>query len=289
MKFSFLYSAFDLLEHMGGQLSNLRGSVSVGSEPHTDETIKQAAVDWCTGGDARDAVIAKHGAMKDWDVSAVTNMAKLFNGYGDKDGNDIFRTCVLYVEDWDVSSVTDMSDMFQYAEGFNGDLTNFDTSSVTDMSWMFAFAKAFNGDLTNWDTSSVTDMNGMFAYAKAFNGDLTNFDTSSVTNMRFMFSSAEAFNGDLTNFDTSSVTDMSYMFSSAHAFKGDGLSNWVTYLVHDMSYMFYLAEAFNADISQWDVSDCTDFTDFLLDATSFDNNLCDAGASPSWQSSGYCN
>ena len=108
MKFSFLYSAFELLEHMGGQLSNLRGSVSVGSEPHTDETIKQAAVDWCTGGDARDAVIAKHGAMKDWDVSAVTNMANLFNG----DFNNISRRCTLYVEDWDVSSVTDMSSMF---------------------------------------------------------------------------------------------------------------------------------------------------------------------------------
>jgi len=213
MKFSFLHSAFDLLEHMGGQLSNLRGSVSVGSEPHTDSTIKQAAVDWCTGGDARDAVVAKHGAMKDWDVSAVTNMANLFNGKGDGDGNDIFKTCVLYVEDWDVSSVTDMSYMFYYAEGFNGDLTNFDTSSVTDMS---------------------------------------------------------------------------YMFSSAHAFKGDGLSNWVTYLVHDMNHMFYNAEAFNADISQWDVSDCTNFYDFLTGATSFDNNLCDAGASPSWQSSGYC-
>ena len=238
MKFSFLYSAFKLLEHLGGQLSNLRGSVSAGSEPHTDETIKQAAVDWCTGGDARDAVIAKHGAMKDWDVSAVTNMANLFNGYGDGDGNDIFKTCVLYVEDWNVSSVTDMSYMFRSAEAFNGDLTNFDTSSVTDMSQMF------------W--------------------------------------SALAFNGDLTNFDTSSVTDMSYMFYYAYAFNGDGLSNWVTYLVHDMGTMFDGASAFNADISQWDVSDCTKFDGFLTGATSFDNNLCDAGASPSWQSSSYC-
>jgi len=240
MKFSYLFSTFKSFEHiLRGQLSNLGGSVLVGSEPHTDETIKQAAVDWCTGGDAKDAVIAKHGAMKDWDVSAVTNMANLFNGKGDGDGNDIFKTCVLYVEDWDVSSVTDMSYMFNWAEAFNGDVTNFDTSSVTDMS--------------------------------------------------HMFESAHAFNGDLTNFDTSSVTDMSAMFQGASVFNGNGISNWVTYLVHDMSGMFYQAEAFNADISQWDVSDCTNFGNFLPGATSFDNNLCDAGASPSWQSSGYCN
>jgi len=106
--------------------------------------------------------------------------------------------------------------------------------------------------------------------------------------MSYMFYVAKAFNGDLSKWDTSSVTDMNNMFYLAEAFNGNGLSIWVTYLVQDMSRMFDSAYAFNADISQWDVSDCTDFYYFLFDATSFDNNLCDAGASPSWKSSGYC-
>ena len=208
-----LAAILGLLESLfGGEDWNLRGSAEVGTEPHTDDTIKQAAVDWCTGGDARDAVIGKHGAMKDWDVSAVTNMANLFNGDGDRGGNDIFQTCVLYVEDWN-------------------------TSSVTDMSWMFDHASAFNGDLSN--------------------------------------------------FDTSSVTDMSWMFSGASAFEGKGLTNWMTYLVRDFRYMFSYT-SFDADISQWDVSDATNFDRFLCNADSFNNNLCDDGSSPSWFSAGYC-
>ena len=40
------------------------------------------------------------------------------------------------VADWDVSAITDMSRLF-YSQKFNADLSNWDTSGVTDMSQMF--------------------------------------------------------------------------------------------------------------------------------------------------------
>ena len=41
------------------------------------------------------------------------------------------------IADWDVSAITDMYRLFNTLENFNADISNWDTSSVTDMSWMF--------------------------------------------------------------------------------------------------------------------------------------------------------
>lgn len=130
-----------------------------GSEPLTDDTMKQAALDWCYGQGEKDAVIAKYGEMKDWDTSQVTNMSYFFNGEGpDGGGNETFKVFSLLVENWD-------------------------TSKVTDMSWMLGHAENFNGDLSKWDTSKVTNMASMFYHAYVFNNDISSFDTSSVINM----------------------------------------------------------------------------------------------------------
>jgi surface protein len=246
---------------------NLRGAA--GSEPHTDDTIHQAAIDWCTGGDARTAVIAKHGAMKDWDVAQVTDMKDLFRGYGadgNGGGNDFFNKCTLYVEDWDTSSVTTMESMFANAEAFNGDVSSWDTSSVSTMVLMFWGAEAFNGDLSKWDTSSVTTMENMFWGASAFNGGVSTWDTSSVTTMRRMFADASAFNGDV--------------------------SKWEVYLVSNFSNMFEGASAFNGEIRGWDVSNAKfsawNFVKFLCRADKFENHLCESGSSASWVAAGYC-
>ena len=62
------------------------------------------------------------------------------------------------MKDWDVSSVTDMGRMFTYASAFNADLSSWDVSSVTTMRSMFYQASVFNADLSSWNVSSVTTM-----------------------------------------------------------------------------------------------------------------------------------
>merc|ERR1719201_3193093 len=62
------------------------------------------------------------------------------------------------IREWDVSRVTDMSRMFAYATSFNGDISKWDVSSVKDMSSMFLAARSFGRDLSKWDVSSVRTM-----------------------------------------------------------------------------------------------------------------------------------
>ena len=64
--------------------------------------------------------------------------------------------------DWDVSKVTDMKRLFDGYSNFNANITAWDVSSVTDMSYMFQSANAFTQDLNGWDTSRVQNMEGMF-------------------------------------------------------------------------------------------------------------------------------
>ena len=70
--------------------------------------------DWIADSDDKDSVISTYGPMKDWDMSAVT----------------------------------DMQSMFDYASAFNGELSKWDTGEVTNMQTMFYGAFAFNGDLS---------------------------------------------------------------------------------------------------------------------------------------------
>ena len=73
---------------------------------------------------------------------------------------------------WDVSAITDMSRLFRGKGAFNQDISGWDTSAVTDMKDMFSgffsngvhiiAAKAFNQDISAWDVSAVTTMDSMF-------------------------------------------------------------------------------------------------------------------------------
>ena len=148
------------------------------------------------------------------------------------------------IGDWDVSAVTDMGRMFYRASAFNQDVSKWDVSAVTNMNNMFSDASAFNQDVSKWDVSRVFGMRAMFMDASAFNQDVSKWDVSKVTGMRAMFMDASAFNQDLSKWDVSKVTDMGYMFARASVFDQD-LSKWDVSKVTEMMSMFRDASAFN--------------------------------------------
>ena len=109
------------------------------------------------------------------------------------------------------------------------------------------------GDISSWNTSKVKDMSEMFESAgreaKRFEISVANFDTSSVESMRNMFRyaghDATIWSiGDLYGWDTSSVKDMNAMFASA------GLN-----------------AKYSLVLSDWNVSNVTDYSDFNSNAT----------------------
>jgi surface protein len=229
-----------------------------------DDTNFQQAINTCLSTNPEDGMCSdsEYGAIPDWDVSTVTNMAEAFMGSTSFNGN---------IGTWNVSSVTNMRQMFYQASAFNQDIGSWDTSSVTDMSGMFSWGTAFNQDISGWDTSGVTGMSAMFREASSFNGDISNWNVGSVTNMSLMFHRASSFNQDISDWDTSSVLSMASMFYLT-AFNQD-ISAWDVSSVTDMLSMFYEATAFNQDISSWDTSSVTRMVQMFNGATAFNQDI----------------
>ena len=98
------------------------------------------------------------------------------------------------IGDWNVSAVTDMSKIFLNAHDFNADISKWDVSAVTSMRGMFSDTNAFNADISSWNVSAVTDMLRMFAFARAFNVNISKWDVSAVTDMTNMFHGSLSFN-----------------------------------------------------------------------------------------------
>lgn len=127
-----------------------------------------------------------------------------------------------HIRDWDVSSVRDMSKLFYDMWDFNDDISRWDVSNVENMSEMFHGAKKFNQPIGDWNVSKVTDMWGMFWKARAFNQPIWKWDVRKVTNMGSMFQDAWSFNQENRedieeHWDFSNdITDESNMFLRAN-------------------------------------------------------------------------
>ena len=121
----------------------------------------------------------------------------------------------------DVSNITNMSFVFNGYSNFNGDISKWDVSNVTDMGGMFNWCRVFNGDLSKWDVSKVTDMENMFNNCIKFNGDISKWDVSNVTNMYNMFYRCENFNCDISKWDVSNVTNVDSMFGDISKWEGN--------------------------------------------------------------------
>lgn len=73
---------------------------------------------------------------------------------------------------WNVSAVQNMAKMFEGASKFDQNIAAWDTSSVTTMRGMFYKAISFNQPIAEWQISSDVEMDSLFEEAANFHQDL---------------------------------------------------------------------------------------------------------------------
>ena len=253
--------------------------------PITDANIQTAVNLWVSD---QTAATTTYGHISDWNTSAVTNMASLFQDkttFNDDisgwdvssvtDMQDMFKNASAFnqpIGNWNVGSVTTMMNMFRGAAAFNQDIGGWVMSNVTSTIAMFNGASAFNQDIGGWAVTNVTAMGGMFFGCNYFNKNIGNWDVSSVTDMNGMFYGASVFNQDLGSWNVSSVKNMFGMFRDATAFDQD-LGNWMVGQVTMMKEMFDGASVFNQDISGWDVGSVTNMQGMFRNAAAFNQDI----------------
>jgi hypothetical protein len=71
----------------------------------TAGTLRRKVSNWIDGGTSRSTVVAQYGAIEDWDVSEVTNMAYVFDG---EYNASTFGSFNADLSNWDMGAVTNM-------------------------------------------------------------------------------------------------------------------------------------------------------------------------------------
>jgi surface protein len=120
-----------------------------------------------------------NGAIGAWDVSGVVSMQEVFYIHKWAFNADL--------SNWNVRAVTNMYRMFNGASEFNGDVSKWNVAAVTNMNQMFDGASVFNGDVSKWNVAAVNAMSHMFRSTLVFNGDLSKWNVGAVTGMTEMF------------------------------------------------------------------------------------------------------
>lgn len=190
--------------------------------------------------------------INNWNLSNILRFDEMFYG------------CILFNQSlsFNMQNAINTTSMFQNCTSFNSSV-NLNTVNVTNMSTMFHSCTSFNQEL-NFNTVNVTNMSYMFYNCSVFNTEFYFSSTANVITMDGMFQGCTFFN-QLVLLDTVNVTSMVAMFTNCFSFNQE--TNFNTENVTNMSYMFQNCDAFNQDISNWDISNVLDFTNFMFGKT----------------------
>ena len=173
------------------------------------------------------------------------------------------------IDSWDVSHVTDMSNLFNGFEKFNEPLNNWNVSNVTNMNRMFKGCCRFNKTLAKWDTSKVKSMIKMFAYCVSFkNASLAKWNVDNVlmseVEQEQMFQDVTLEKEKRPTFVLKRLHDIIYKYEDeklAELYKGIDQTNIKylvdCYIVKQDRYKLPL-ELREKPIGEWDVSHVTD-------------------------------
>ena len=235
--------------------------------------------------------------LEDWDTTFVSGSSKFLS--------DMFVGCstlgteYLKLVNWDMTNIRSTSGMFKNVNSgtlTSLDLSGWDVSNVETFFEMFRSSSFNNSSINNWSFPSVTSINAMFQ-STSFNQDISGWDVSNVSDFGSLFRINDAFNYDVSGWNTSAGTNFFGVFFNGGDNYSYSLSGWTvtgaltsffrqTLYDHDpllntsgvtnMSYMFensdnlYLGGQF---INDWDVSNCTIFTNMFQNADNLDFNL----------------
>ncbi len=140
------------------------------------------------------------------DLSRLTSMRGMF-----RDASS-FTGIFTPLNNWDVSAVTDMNRLFQGAQVFNQNIGNWDTSGVRLMGSIFRDATAFNQDISGWNVSKVEGFFRSFQNARAFNQPIGRWTTRSGLNLQNAFDGASNFDQSLGGWNVQGATHFTDMF-----------------------------------------------------------------------------
>lgn len=213
----------------------------------------------------------------DIDVSAITDFSYLFYNK-----LDLLAFQTINVSNWDVSNATSFRFMFSNNSSFSADLSNWDVSNGINFDYMFDNCVNFDyTKIINWDFSSCKSAINMFFGVEPFlKQKLNNKYTASKQNKK-IYNAIQTLKqtvGEKRNqyapcYFPKDLDDLEQIISKL-------LDNGVTNLnMIGVSQLTSLQEIFagknnvnGIDISEWDVSNCKDFS-FMFQYSNFDGNI----------------
>jgi surface protein len=234
--------------------------------PLTTSTGLNCTVDW---GDGTSDTITSHTAAETTHTYTIAGIYTIrITGLlpGWRFGNSGDRLKFLNVNKWGILNITTNA-AFWGCSNFNSTAIDAPLITTTSFDSMFGACTTFNGSINNWNVFSVTNMSFAFSEAFSFNQNLNQWNVSNVTTMLGMFQICRSFNQDIGSWNTSNVTTMANMFFGATLFNNGNspfISKWDTSKVVTMANMFNSAILFNQDISDWNISNVTNFASFML-------------------------
>ena len=147
-----------------------------------------------------------------------------------------------------------------------------------------------SGSMINWDVSNCASMIQTFRYADNFNSNLSKWNTSKMSSLQETFRNAPLYNQPMNTqevihygktynaWDVSNVSSFLITFggstsvSTTQSFNQD-ISNWDVSSGTSFSNMFLRCSHFNQDISSWDVSSGTSFNSMFYAAYAFNQDI----------------
>lgn len=129
------------------------------------------------------------------------------------------------------------------------------------------------------DLSTVTSFQATFFSCSKITtiGRINEWNTSTITSTIQMFYGCTLFNSNISNWNVSNITAFNQMFFTAGAFNNGyayGIVNtlpWITTNAITFNQAFTGAVAFNSNVSTFNVSKVTNFTQMFQNANSFNN------------------